>query len=41
MAGVAYLHNLSIVHGDLKGVCAMFLTYLSPLKNEAVKHPRR
>ena len=41
MAGVAYLHNLSIVHGDLKGVSAMFPTCLSPLKNGAVKHPRR
>ena len=30
MSGVAYLHNLSIVHGDLKGVNAMFLVCFLP-----------
>ena len=27
MSGVAYIHDLEIVHGDLKGVCPMFSTH--------------
>jgi len=28
MSGVAYIHDLGIVHGDLKGVCPIFSTHL-------------
>ena len=31
MAGVAYLHNLKIVHGDLKGVGTTPSTHFPPL----------
>ena len=33
MSGVTYLHDLRIVHGDLKGVRTAFLVHL-PLINE-------
>ena len=29
-SGVAYLHELSVVHGDLKGASPTFLTHRSP-----------
>lgn len=32
MCGVAYLHELSIVHGDLKGVSLTFSTRLPPCR---------
>jgi hypothetical protein len=31
MAGVTYLHNFDIVHGDLKGVGVTSLTHFLPL----------
>ena len=42
MSGVTYLHELNIVHGDIKGVRPTSLTVLSPpLTSIAGEYPRR
>ena len=42
MSAVTYLHDLKVVHGDLKAVRPIPFTAGSPsLTGEAGKHPRR
>ena len=40
MAGVSYLHDLGIIHGDLKGVGVTLSTCPPLLTSKAEKHPR-
>ena len=41
MSSITYLHDLSIVHGDLKGVSPTLLTYFLPLTSVTGEHTHR
>ena len=41
MSAMTYLHDLGIVHGDLKGVRSVFPRSSPPLTTETGEHPRR